>query len=99
MALDRTNWMRNKEGAGLWEHRGKVAIAGWGTSPMDRRWDGKSLDKTMGAYTMIAVKNAIWLTNVPRIAKAPSTKRSSRRGRIDPSSLSAIAPKMTPASR
>ena len=59
MALDRTNWARTKEGLGRWEHSGKVAVAGWGTSPMDRRWDGKSLDKTMGAYTMIAIKNAI----------------------------------------
>ncbi|MDO8749732.1 MAG: thiolase family protein [Dehalococcoidia bacterium] len=54
-----TSWMRNRDGMGVWEHRGKVAVAGWGTSYMDRRWDGKSLDKTLGAYAVAASKRAI----------------------------------------
>jgi acetyl-CoA acetyltransferase len=52
-------WMRNREGLGIWEHRGKVAIAGFGQSPIDRRWDGVSTDKTLGAYAMIAARKAI----------------------------------------
>ena len=31
-------WQRNKTGLGLWEHRGKVAITGYGYSDLDRRW-------------------------------------------------------------
>ena len=54
-----TNWMRNRKGLGVWEHRGKVAVAGWGNSPIQRRWDGKSLDQTLGAYAMIAAQRAI----------------------------------------
>ena len=34
------SWRRDKDGLGVWEHRGKVAIAGYGHSPIDRRWDG-----------------------------------------------------------
>ena len=52
-------WPRYKEGMGLWEHRGKVAIVGYGYSPIDRRWDGMSMDKTLGAYQLIAMKRAI----------------------------------------
>jgi len=54
-----TSWMRNREGMGVWKHRGKVAVAGWGVSYMDRRWDGKSMDKTLGAYAIAASKKAI----------------------------------------
>ena len=25
-----TSWMRDREGMGVWEHRGKVAVVGWG---------------------------------------------------------------------
>ena len=32
---------RDKEGLGLWEHRGKVVAVGVGHSPTARRWDGK----------------------------------------------------------
>jgi hypothetical protein len=35
-------WRRDKDGLGVWEHRGKVAVAGVGHSPVDRRWDGVS---------------------------------------------------------
>ena len=30
-------WRRDKDGLGVWEHRGKVAVAGIGHSPVDRR--------------------------------------------------------------
>ena len=36
-------WRRDKDGLGVWEHRGKVAVAGVGHSPVDRRWDGVSM--------------------------------------------------------
>ncbi len=52
-------WERNKEPLGIWEHRGKVALVGRGHSPTDRRWDGVSMDKTLGAYAMIAAQNAM----------------------------------------
>ncbi len=29
-------WRRDKDGLGVWEHRGKVAVAGVGHSPVDR---------------------------------------------------------------
>ena len=48
------SWRRDKDGLGIWEHRGKVAVAGYGHSPVDRRWDGTSMDKTLGAYTILA---------------------------------------------
>ena len=32
-------WRRDKDGLGVWEHRGKVAVAGVGHSPVDRRRD------------------------------------------------------------
>jgi acetyl-CoA acetyltransferase len=54
-----TSWMRNKEGLGLWEHRGQVAVAGVGHSPLDRRWDGKNLATSLGAYSVYACKKAI----------------------------------------
>lgn len=52
-------WRRDKDGLGVWEHRGKVAVAGVGHSPMDRRWDGKSMDTTLGAYSIIAAQKAM----------------------------------------
>ena len=35
-------WRRDKDGLGVWEHRGLVAVAGVGHSPVERRWDGVS---------------------------------------------------------
>jgi hypothetical protein len=35
-------WRRDKDVLGVWEHRGKVAVAGVGHSPVDHRWDGAS---------------------------------------------------------
>ena len=52
-------WRRDKDGLGVWEHRGKVAVAGVGHSPVDRRWDGVSMDKTLGAYTILACQKAM----------------------------------------
>lgn len=49
---------RNKEGMGVWEHRGKVAVAGIGQAPTDRRWDGR-LETSLGAYALIAAQKAL----------------------------------------
>ena len=58
-APDRYQWRRDKDGLGIWEHRGKVAVAGVGHSPVDRRWDGVSMDKTLGAYSILACRKAM----------------------------------------
>ena len=52
-------WRRDKDGLGVWAHRGKVAIAGYGHSPVDRRWDGVSMDQTLGAYCILACQKAM----------------------------------------
>ena len=54
-----TGYRRDKPGLGAWPHMGKVAIVGWGMSPVDRRWDGVSMDKTYGAYGMGAIQQAL----------------------------------------
>ena len=54
-----TAWQRDTVGLGVWEGRGKVSIQGWGMSPMDRRWDGVSMDKTLGAYGILAAQRAL----------------------------------------
>ncbi|MBL7499156.1 hypothetical protein I6A84_21035 [Frankia sp. CNm7] len=54
-----TRWHRDKPGLGVWEHRGRVAIAGLGHSPVDRRWDGQSLDRTLGAFAAFAATEAL----------------------------------------
>jgi len=54
-----TNWRRDQPGLGVWEHRGKVAIAGWGQSYIDRRWDGIDMDATCGAKSMQAIQKAL----------------------------------------
>ena len=56
---DQYQWRRDKDGLGVWEHRGKVAVAGYGHSPVDRRWDGVSMDKTLGAYSILACQKAM----------------------------------------
>ena len=56
---DPLSWRRQKEGLGIWEHRGKVAAVGAGHSPVDRRWDEVSMDKTLGAYTILACQRAM----------------------------------------
>src|SRR4029077_6687304 len=52
-------WRRDKDGLGVWEHRGKVAVAGVGHSPVDRRWDEVSMDKTLGASSILACRKAM----------------------------------------
>jgi hypothetical protein len=51
-------WRRDKDGLGVCEHRGKVAVAGVGHFPVDRRWDGVAMDKTLGAYSILACQKA-----------------------------------------
>ena len=59
MGIGVNGWPRTAEGLGLWEHSGEVAVTGYGYSPIDRRWDGVSMDKTYGAYAIIALQRAI----------------------------------------
>ena len=49
---------RKSEGFGLWEHRGKVAVAGIGISPTARRRDG-NLETSLGALQIIAIQKAL----------------------------------------
>lgn len=49
---------RLKEGLGVWEHRGKVAVAGIGHSPTARRWD-ENLETSLGAWTILAAQKAL----------------------------------------
>ena len=49
---------RDREGLGLWEHRGKIAAVGIGHSPTARRWDGTP-DTTVGALAIDALRKAI----------------------------------------
>ena len=53
------SWRRDREGLGVWEHRSQVAVAGFGHSPVDRRWDGTSMDQTLGAYSILACQRAM----------------------------------------
>ncbi len=56
--VSQPGWQRNREGLGIWEHRGKVAVAGVGHSPVDRRWD-ENLEHSLGAYSILAAQRAI----------------------------------------
>src|SRR4029077_16243030 len=58
-APDRYQWRRDKDGLGVWEHRGKVAVAGVGHPPASRRWDEVSMDKTLGAFSILACQKAM----------------------------------------
>ena len=49
---------RNKEGLGVWEHRGKVAAVGIGHSPTARRWD-ETPETSLGAWSILALRNAM----------------------------------------
>lgn len=53
-----SNMYRDREGLGVWEHRGKVAAVGIGHSPTARRWDGTP-DTTVGALAIDALRKAI----------------------------------------
>ena len=52
-------WRREKPGLGVWPHRGKVAITGIGHSPVDRRWDGTDMSRTLGAKAIQACERAL----------------------------------------
>lgn len=58
-AADTWKWRRDRPGLGVWEHRGKVAIAGIGHSRVDRRWDGKDMSETLGAKAIKAMERAL----------------------------------------
>ncbi|MGE0228193.1 MAG: thiolase family protein [Dehalococcoidia bacterium] len=49
---------RDREGLGVWAHKGKVAAVGVGHSPTARRWDGTA-ENCIGAWTIQAIRNAI----------------------------------------
>jgi acetyl-CoA acetyltransferase len=49
---------RAKDGLGVWEHQGKVAILTSGYSNADRRWD-ENLENSLGAYSIIAAQKAL----------------------------------------
>ncbi|MBI2887546.1 MAG: hypothetical protein HYY02_10100 [Chloroflexi bacterium] len=51
--------LRTKTGLGVWEHRGKVAVAGIGFAPTMRRWDGEDLSTSVGALTIVAAQKAL----------------------------------------
>ena len=53
-----TDRYRAKEGLGVWEHKGKAAIAGLGNSPTTRRWDG-DLSTSLGAWAILAAERAL----------------------------------------
>jgi len=52
-------WQRNREGLGIWEGRGKVAVAGVGHSPVDRRWNTGDFETSLGAYAILSAKLAM----------------------------------------
>lgn len=53
------SWRRDREGLGVWKDQGKTAFVGWGMSPVDRRWDGVSMDRTLGEFCKVASLAAI----------------------------------------
>ena len=53
-----TDRYRAKEGLGVWEHKGKAAIAGLGNSPTTRRWDG-DLSTSLGAWAILAADRSL----------------------------------------
>jgi acetyl-CoA acetyltransferase len=68
--------MRNREGLGVWEARGKVAVAGIGHSPVDRRWESGDFKASLGAYSILAAQRAmedagITIDQIDGIVSAP----------------------------
>ncbi|MBM2826854.1 MAG: hypothetical protein HW403_918 [Dehalococcoidia bacterium] len=49
---------RSKEGLGLWEHRGKVAVAGIGQGPVARRWE-ETIETSLGAWQILAIEKCL----------------------------------------
>jgi hypothetical protein len=88
---DRARPVSMAAGLGVWQHRGKVAVAGIGHWPLDRRWDGVSMDKTLGAYSILACQRAMDEAGVTALfaataisrAAAAGLRRSGRRRRGD----------------
>lgn len=58
-AASAPGWQNTEKNTGIWEHRGKVAFAGYGVSEVNRRWDGVSMDKTLGALAIQAATKAL----------------------------------------
>src|SRR6202035_277387 len=52
-------WRRDKDGLGVWEHRGKVAVAGVRHLPVDPRSDEVSMDQKLGAHSILACQKAM----------------------------------------
>src|SRR3954463_4847621 len=76
--------MRSREGMGVWEHRGKVAIVGWGQSHMDRRWDGVTMDRSCGGLSKEACLKAIAdaglsLVDIGGVITSPDTRAEQTR--------------------
>jgi hypothetical protein len=78
-------WRRDKDGQGVWEYRGKVAVAGGGHLPVDCLWDGVAMDKTPGVCAILACRHrtrsrvsSAATAILPAAAAAP--RRSGRRG-------------------
>ena len=59
MTTEDRSWQRDREGLGVWKDRGRTAFVGWGMSPIDRRWDGRSMDRTLGEFCKVASRNAL----------------------------------------
>ena len=96
-------WRRDQDGLGVWEHRGKVAIVGYGHSPVDRRWDETKLEESLGAYTIMACEKAMEQAGVHhrpggrhRLLRQPHRRRQRgkppRSGRPDPTSTRPTTP-------
>jgi hypothetical protein len=65
MAERRKPWPRRsgvsagqKDHLGEREHHGKVALAG-GHGPVTGRWNGVSMDRTLGAYSILVCQKAV----------------------------------------
>ena len=71
-----TGWRRDREGAGVWDARGKVAVAGVGHSQVDRRWESGHFETSLGAYSVLAAQQAmedagITIADIDGIVSAP----------------------------
>ena len=51
-------WLRRREGLGVWEGKGKVAAVGVGVAPTSRRWDWDP-QTSVGANAVIALRKAM----------------------------------------
>ena len=51
-------WLRRREGLGVWEGKGKVAAVGVGVAPTARRWDWDT-QTSVGANSILALRKAM----------------------------------------